>query len=90
MRLTRKFAPDEIQAELGRVYEEYSAAGDSEAEVEFLKMNQIRHSVIRVLQALVDVSRNCGENAGFDFKKSNFGVNEYGTLIFRDVFWVRS
>ena len=29
VRLTRKFAPDEIQAELGRVYEEYSAAGDS-------------------------------------------------------------
>ena len=56
--------------------------------VEFLKMNQIRHSIIRALQELVDTSRNCGNEIGFDFKKSNFGVNSYGTLIFRDVVWV--
>lgn len=45
-------------------------------------------SVIKALQAIVDVSSNCGDNVGFDFKKNNFGVNEYGTLIFRDVVWV--
>ena len=46
VRLTRKFAPDEIQAELGRVYEEYSAAGDSEAEVEFwLKCSRASHNL---------------------------------------------
>ena len=56
--------------------------------VEFLKENEIRRSVIKALQELVDVSRNCGNDIGFDFKKNNFGVNEYGTLIFRDVIWV--
>ena len=56
--------------------------------VEFLKVNEIRRSIIRALQELVDISRNCGNEVGFDFKKSNFGVNEYGTLIFRDVIWV--
>ena len=56
--------------------------------VEFLKVNEVRRSIIRALQELVDISRNCGNDIGFDFKKSNFGVNEYGTLIFRDVIWV--
>lgn len=34
-RLTRKFSPDMIQAELARVYEEYSIASTTEPEVEF-------------------------------------------------------
>ena len=47
-------------------------------------------SIIRALQEIVDIASNCGDNIGFDFHKGNFGVNAYGTLIFRDVFWVRS
>ena len=35
IRLTRKYSPDVIQAELARVYEEYSVASQSEDEVEF-------------------------------------------------------
>lgn len=35
VRLTQKSSPDVIQEELARAYEEYSAAGESEAEVEF-------------------------------------------------------
>ena len=53
-----------------------------------INLGKFPRSVIRALQELVDVSRNCGNNIGFDLKKSNFGVNEYGTLIFRDVIWV--
>lgn len=34
-RLVRKFSPDTIQSELGRVYEEYAALSQTEAEVEF-------------------------------------------------------
>ena len=45
-------------------------------------------SVVRALQELVNVSSNCGGQPGFDFKKNNFGVNEYGTLIFRDLVFV--
>ena len=48
------------------------------------------NSVVKALQELVDIASNCGDNVGFDFHRKNFGVNEYGTLIFRDVFWVRS
>ena len=47
-------------------------------------------SVIRALEEIVNIASNCGDDIGFDFQKSNFGVNEYGTLIFRDVIWVRS
>lgn len=50
--------------------------------------HELPYSVINALQELVDVSSNCGDNVGFDFVKSNFGVNEYGTLILRDVVWV--
>ena len=46
------------------------------------------YSVVKALQEIIDVSSNCGEMAGFDFQDSNFGVNEYGTLIFRDVIFV--
>lgn len=45
-------------------------------------------SVVNALQALVDVARNCGQNIGFDIIKQNFGVNDYGTLIFRDLIYV--
>lgn len=34
-RLSRKFRPDEILKELSRVYEEYSVASPTEAEVEY-------------------------------------------------------
>lgn len=34
-RLSRKFRPSEILAELSVVYEEYSAASDTEAEVDY-------------------------------------------------------
>lgn len=46
-------------------------------------------SVIRALQEIVDIASNCGNNVGFDLHKKNFGVNEYGTLIFRDPIYVR-
>jgi hypothetical protein len=45
-------------------------------------------SVIKALQEIVNVASNCGERVGFDLYKKNFGVNEYGTLIFRDPFYV--
>ena len=46
VRLTRKFSPDVIQGELARIYEEYSVAGDSEAEVEFwLKCSRASHNL---------------------------------------------
>lgn len=35
IRLTRKFNPDDVQAALAKVYEEYSIASTTEAEVEF-------------------------------------------------------
>lgn len=48
----------------------------------------IPRSVVRALQEIVDVASNCGDIVGFDFHKKNFGVNDYGTLIFRDPFYV--
>lgn len=42
-------------------------------------------SVIRAMQELVDVSSNCGGQVGFDLHMKNFGVNDYGVLIFRDL-----
>jgi len=49
----------------------------------------IPHSIVKALQEIVDVASNCGERVGFDLHKKNFGVNEYGTLIFRDPIYVR-
>jgi hypothetical protein len=46
-------------------------------------------SVIRALQEIVNIASNCGQGVGFDLHKKNFGVNEYGTLIFRDLIYVR-
>jgi len=57
---------------------------------DFRKSQIVPHSVIKALQEIVNVVSNCSANAGFDFQNSNFGVNEYGTLIFRDPVWVRS
>ncbi len=48
------------------------------------------NSIIKALQEIVDVASNCGEGVGFDLHKKNFGVNEYGTLIFRDPIYVRN
>lgn len=47
------------------------------------------NSIIKALQEIVDISSNCGDNVGFDLHKKNFGVNEYGTLIFRDPVYVK-
>ena len=49
----------------------------------------VPHSISKALQEIIDVSSNCGDNIGFDFHKKNFGVNTYGTLIFRDPVYVR-
>jgi len=49
----------------------------------------ISRSVVKALQEIVDISLNCGKEVGFDLCKKNFGVNEYGTLIFRDPIYVR-
>jgi hypothetical protein len=50
---------------------------------------KVPHSVSKALREIIDVSSNCGNNVGFDLHKKNFGVNEYGTLIFRDPVYVR-
>lgn len=50
---------------------------------------KVPHSVSKALREIVDVSANCGDKVGFDLHKKNFGVNEYGTLIFRDPVYVR-
>ena len=43
-------------------------------------------SVIKALDILVENAGNCGYNdVIFDIHKKNFGVNDYGTLIFRDL-----
>ena len=51
--------------------------------------SDLPRSVIKALQEIVDVASNCGYGVGFDLTKMNFGVNEYGTLIFRDPIYVR-
>jgi hypothetical protein len=50
----------------------------------------VPRSIIRALQEIVNVASNCGGKPYFDLHKKNFGVNEYGTLIFRDPFYVSS
>lgn len=49
--------------------------------------NELPHSAINAMRILVDLGAMCGD-ARFDFHKKNFGVNEYGTLIFRDPMYV--
>jgi len=51
--------------------------------------SDVPRSVVKALQEIVDVVSNCGDHTGFDLHKKNFGVNEYGTLIFRDPVYVR-
>lgn len=46
-------------------------------------------SVIKALQEIIYVASNCGQDVGFDLYAKNFGVNEYGTLIFRDPIYVK-
>lgn len=48
---------------------------------------ELPHSVINAMHLLVDIGSNCGD-VRFDFHKKNFGVNDYGTLIFRDPMYV--
>jgi hypothetical protein len=48
---------------------------------------ELPHSIINAMHTLVDLGALCGD-ARFDFHKKNFGVNEYGTLIFRDPMYV--
>jgi hypothetical protein len=56
---------------------------------DFKGSDVVPRSVTRAMEEIVDVASNCGwDNIGFDFHKKNFGVNEYGTLIFRDPFYV--
>lgn len=52
--------------------------------------HEVPYSVVKALETIVGVASNCGEEVGFDFHRRNFGVNKYGTLILRDVFFVRS
>ena len=62
-----------------------------EAFIKYIKYDRyIPRSIIKALYTVYELSRNCGDKMGFDFKKNNFGVNQYGTLIFRDVVWVKS
>jgi hypothetical protein len=49
---------------------------------------QFPYSIVKALQAILEISRNCGDYIAFDLVSKNFGVNEYGTLIFRDVVYV--
>lgn len=46
------------------------------------------HSIIKAMEEIKNVSANCGERVNFDLHEKNFGVNEYGTLIFRDPIYV--
>ena len=52
-------------------------------------IGEFPYSIIQAMFAIVDVASNCGEGVGFDLHRKNFGVNEYGTLIFRDPIYVR-
>jgi hypothetical protein len=52
---------------------------------EFLRSRKdVPRSIVRDLEYIYEVSRNCGNKIYFDLHRKNFGVNEYGTLIFRD------
>ena len=50
----------------------------------------VPNSTLKALQEIVNVAGNCGDDVWFDLHKKNFGVNEYGTLIFRDPIYVRN
>ena len=58
--------------------------------VEYMKNSKyVKYSVVKALQEIVDAASNCGAGVGFDLHNKNFGVNDYGTLIFRDPIYVR-
>ena len=57
---------------------------------DFRLQSDVSRSIVKALQEIVDVASNCGGKVGFDLHKKNFGVNEYGTLIFRDPIYVRN
>lgn len=50
----------------------------------------IPRSIINALQEIVNVASNCGDKVMFDLNKNNFGVNDYGVLIFRDPIYVKT
>ena len=45
---------------------------------------EVPRSIIKAMRIIMNLAKNCGDNMYFDLHKKNFGVNEYGTLIFRD------
>jgi len=53
------------------------------------RAREFPHSIIKAMEEIVEVASNCGDKVGFDLHKNNFGVNEYGVLIFRDPIVVR-
>lgn len=59
--------------------------------VNIMKQSKVLpNSIIKALYEVVDVSSNCGrQGVSFDLHNKNFGVNEYGTLIFRDPVYVK-
>jgi len=72
------------------IYREYKGIYAMQKFVDVIKpIDVLPRSVIRALQEIVNVASNCGGSVGFDLHKKNFGVNEYGTLIFRDPIYVR-
>lgn len=72
----------------GKVYGIYGMQNFVEL-VRNMPVSMVPRSIIKALQEIVNIASNCGTDVGFDLKKNNFGVNEYGTLIFRDPIYVR-
>jgi hypothetical protein len=57
--------------------------------VEYCRVEtDLPRSVVKALDTLTEISGNCGYDISFDMHKGNFGVNAYGTLIFRDLVYV--
>jgi hypothetical protein len=53
---------------------------------EFLwSRKDVPRSIVNDLEYIYEVSKNYCDEIYFDLHRKNFGVNEYGTLIFRDV-----
>jgi hypothetical protein len=77
---------DKLVNEVGLVaFNEMTGAEIMERFVEYVrKIPIVPRSIVQALEELVNVAINCGGDVVFDFHRRNFGVNEYGTLIFRD------
>lgn len=72
-----------------RMYNQFEGIDLMQNIVNDFRKSDVPRSVVKALQEIVNVASNCGGKVGFDLHKKNFGVNEYGTLIFRDPFYVR-